>query len=195
MDKNVPNTFKTRILLTLLAASLSISGCSINKQIPPPVYAPYSGQLPCSDRIGRCFDATIGGQPVVAIADKARHEQLTRMARESNDRVRDIFWEVVEPVDSVRALEVVVDSNPLGLQYVGEPKDDPDLMIYPLDNQTLQSESTLVEQSNVRIAGQPVVTQQNTLTQNHLPAGSYVIEIRYSGQNTWDRKRVLVSVK
>lgn len=191
----MPNISKTSILLTLLVASLSISGCSINKQIPSPAYASYSDQLPCSDRIGRCFDATIGGQPVVAIADKARHEQLTRMARESNDRVRDIFWEVVEPVDSVKALEVLVGSNPLGLQDVGEPKDDPDLMIFPLDNQTLQSESSLVEQSNVRIAGQPVVTQQNMLTQNQLPAGRYVIEIRYTGQNTWDRKRVFVSVK
>lgn len=78
------NTFKTRILLTLLAASLGISGCSINQQIPPPVYAPYTDQLPCTNRIGRCFDATIGGYPVIAIADKARHEQLTRMARESS---------------------------------------------------------------------------------------------------------------
>jgi len=187
---------KSGILLTILAASLSVTGCAMNNlTVPPPAYAAYSEKLPCVSRIGRCFDASIGGQPVLAIAGKARHEQISRMAHDANVQVRDVFWEVAEPVSGEMALDVQVGSNDIGRQHVGKAQVDPEVTIYMLDKQALQSETLLEEQSRVRINGQPVVTQQNILTQDHLPAGRYVFHIRYQGQHNWDRKLVIVTVK
>lgn len=44
---------------------------------PPPAYASgYFDRAPCADRIGRCFGATIGGQPVEVIATREEFERL-----------------------------------------------------------------------------------------------------------------------
>ncbi|MDP3479072.1 MAG: hypothetical protein Q8R88_04825 [Desulfoprunum sp.] len=180
-----------------LVFPLFFSGCGATGYVvPPPSYARYFKELPCVDRIGRCFDASIGGRPVTVIADKARHEQITRMAQEANDEVRnDIYWEVQELVDGNQILEVRVVSNALGLTEVGEPKEDPELMIYPLDNQSLESEEELVASTNVSVEGQPIVARQDTLTEQTLPPGRYIVAIRYSGRHNWERKQVFVTVK
>ncbi len=180
--------------LTVLAAL--VSGCAATHQpVPPPGYASYFDQLPCVDRIGRCFDATIGGQPVVVIVDKQRHEKLTANARQGNSDVREVYWEVLEPVDGQHAMDIDVTSNALGRPHVGEPKGEVDLTIYPLDDQELASKEEMVARPDVRIGGQAAMTQQNTLTQDDLPPGRYVISIRYAGTRNWERKSVYLRVK
>jgi hypothetical protein len=176
---------------------LFLSGCTaVTGTVPPPDYARYFDRLPCVDRIGRCFDASIGGKPVTVIADKARHEHITRVAREANGQVRDdVYWEVREQVDGRRALEILVGPNALGMQEVGEPKEEPELIIYPLDNQSLQSKEELVASSNTFIGGRTAVTKQDTLTQHTLPSGRYIVAIRYAGRHNWERKYVFVTVK
>ncbi len=186
---------KFKNLLGAIAVSLSAASGAFAGDAPPPSYASYFDKLPCVGRIGRCFDATIGGNAVTVIGDKARHEQVTREAKEANNRVRDIYWEVAAPIDGAHALEVEVRSNAFGLPHVGEPKTDPELMIYPLDDQDLESKRELVAQDSVRINGNAAVTEQNTLTQDTLPKGRYVIAITYRGTQNWDRKQVLIHVK
>lgn len=179
-----------------LVLPLLVAGCAATGNVPPPAYARYFNELPCVDRIGRCFDARIGGRPVVAIADKARHEQITRMVKEANGEVRgDVYWEVPEPVGGDRVLDVRVGPNALGLTEVGESQEDPELTIYPLDNQSIESEEELAASPNVSVEGLPVVTRQDTLIGQTLPPGRYIIEIRYSGRHNWERKQVLVTVK
>ena len=181
------------VLLAMMGGLLS--GCATPRINPPPSYASYFDRLPCVDRIGRCFDATIGGQPVSVIASQERHQLITAEAKRSNRGVREIYWEVLQPVDGNKVFNVEVKANALGQSEIGDPIEEPTLTIYPLDGQILQSESELVANQNVRVRGQPVVTQQNTLKQNFLPAGRYVITLKYVGQKNWERKQILLKVK
>lgn len=165
------------------------------QQVPAPSYARgYFDRIPCVDRIGRCFDATIGGKAVQVIADKAEYEKLKALLAELNDNVREVYWIVREPVDGKVALDVLTRPNAMGLPHVGEEKEEPDVTIYGLDGQDLESETEMVAQQSVRINGQPVVTQQETLMQDFLPPGRYVIAIKYLGRKNWDRKRVFLTV-
>lgn len=196
MIQIAPNKMtKLKTILAALAMSLSAAGAALAGDTPPPSYASYFDKLPCVDRIGRCFDATIGGRAVIVVGDKARHARLTQEAKQANDRVRDIYWEVPVPVDGAHALDVVVQPNVFGLAHVGDVKSDPEVKIYPLDDQELDSKPELVAQDSVRINGNAAVTQQHTLTQNILPKGRYVIAITYRGTQNWDRKQVLIHVQ
>lgn len=185
-----------RILLPIIATMAGLQGCSVfNYEIPPPTYASYSKGNPCMGRIGRCFDATIGSLPVVAIAEKAQYEHIAKTVRKINRNMDDVYWQIGKTIDGVSALDIEVAPNALGASGVGEAAKNPKITIYPLDGQVLKSESRLEESHNVRIEGQSAVTRQKALKQNYLPAGRYVLEIRYLGEHGWDRKRILVTVK
>lgn len=163
-------------------------------QVPPPSYASFSERLPCVHRIGRCFDATIGGQRVEVIADKAEFDKLKALLQTLNRNVRDVHWIVREPVPGAKALDVETHATAQGLPHVGDEQEEPDVIVYALDGQDLDSESELVAQQSVRINGQPVVTQQETLTQDFLPPGRYAFAIKYLGRKNWDRKWVFLTV-
>jgi hypothetical protein len=70
-----------------------------------------------------------------------------------------------------------------------------DQITQQLDGQDLESKPEQVARHDVRVSGQPLVTQQETLTQDFLPAGRYVLAIKYLGKDNWDRKWVFVTVK
>ena len=164
-------------------------------QTPPPTYARYFQPLPCVDRIGRCFDATIGGQPVEVIADQAAFDQLKGELRSAGARLLDVYWTVPTPVSGRQALEVAVRANALGQPHVGEPRGEPDVSLVALDGQRLASTREQVAQDSVRVGGRAVVTEQHTLAQDSLPPGRYVFTIRYQGTQNWDRKSVLLLVR
>lgn len=153
--------------------------------------------MPCATRIGRCFEARIAGQTVVAIKTEQEYKTLYRYAKEKNDSVRDfLYWKLDQPVDGKHVFDIVVQSNALGKEKVGEKSEEPEIGVYPLQEQTLASQAELVASKNVRVGGNAVVAQQQTLTQNELPPGEYVIAITYQGQNRqFDRKHVFVKVK
>ena len=169
------------------------SGCAT--PVPPPSYASYFDRLPCVDRIGRCFDARVAGQPVIVIADKTRHDTLTAIARRASRHIGDVYWEVKTPVDGEQVFDVEVGTNALGREAVGEPTEEPELTVFALDGQDLASKSEQVANQHVRVNGQPVITQQKTLTRDFLPPGRYVIAIHYRGQHNWERKSVFVTVR
>lgn len=174
---------------------LVLSSCSALIPTPPPSYASYSHTSPCMDRSGRCFDATIGGQPVVVISDKERSLELTRLAEKSNKKIRsEIYWEVLEPVDAKRALEIKVSPNDFGMQEVGKPRGKLQFSIYPLDGQRLKTTPTIAQSKSVFIGGSPVSVLEHRLAQNSLPAGRYILTIRYTGEHNTDRKSVFLTV-
>ncbi|WP_462388965.1 hypothetical protein [Acidovorax sp. Q11] len=188
----VPFAGLRRLLTVALAGAATALPAAA--QVPPPSYASFSERLPCVHRIGRCFDATIGGKPVEVIADKAEFDKLKALLQTLNSNVRDVHWVVRDPVPGAQALDVATRATPLGLPHVGDEKEEPDVIVYALDGQDLESESELVANSSVRINGQPVVTQQETLTQDFLPPGRYAFAIKYLGRKNWDRKWVFLTV-
>lgn len=184
-----------RAWLTAAALSAFLATAPATAQVPAPSYASgYFQRLPCVDRIGRCFDATIGGKAVEVIAEKAEFEQLKALLQTLNDNVRDVYWVVREPVQGQVALDVVTRPNAMGLPLVGEEREEPDVTVYALDGQDLDSKAELVARQDVRVNGQPVVTQQETLTQDFLPPGRYAFAIKFLGRKNWDRKWVFLSV-
>jgi hypothetical protein len=188
----VPFAGLRRLLTVALACAATALPAAA--QVPPPSYASFSERLPCVHRIGRCFDATIGGKPVEVIADKAEFDKLKALLQTLNSNVRDVHWVVRDPVPGAQALDVATRATTLGLPHVGDEKEEPDVIVYALDGQDLESESELVANSSVRINGQPVVTQQETLTQDFLPPGRYAFAIKYLGRKNWDRKWVFLTV-
>lgn len=179
----------------LLYIVLAVLAFCAQAATPAPEYASFFDKLPCVDRIGRCFDATLAGQPIVVIADKKRSEQLTRDAKTRHSDVRDIYWEVATPVDGKKVFDIVLQANALGRTEVGEPKQEADVTIYPLQEQKLSSQKEIKASDHLRVNSQAVLTTQNTLTQDDLPPGEYVLTIRYTGTQNWDRKTVYVVVK
>ena len=178
--------------LTLAAAACAPLA---HAQSPAPSYAGFMQQVPCVDRIGRCFDATVGGQPVEVIATKAEFERLGADIAAQNPGVREVYWQVRQPLSSAAAMDIAVKSNALGRAHVGEPRGEPQVMLYAIDRQRLAATRELVANQNVRVNGEATVTQRNTLAQDSLPPGRYVFEIRYPGSRTWDRKTVLLTVR
>ena len=190
----VPFAGLHRALMLALAGVATALALPAAAQVPPPSYAIFSERLPCVHRIGRCFDATIGGKPVEVIADKAEFDKIKALLQTLNSNVRDVHWIVREPVPGAQALDVATRATVLGLPHVGDEKEEPDVIVYALDGQDLESESELVANSSVRINGQPVVTQQETLTQDFLPPGRYAFAIKYLGRKNWDRKWAFLTV-
>lgn len=184
----------TRTLLFISIVTLFSACATSGAPVPPPTYASYFDQLPCVDRIGRCFDARIAGQPVAVIAEKSRHDTITAIARQASSHIGSVYWEVPVPVDGKKVLDVVVGANEFGQKDVGEPIEEPELIVYALDSQPLKSKTEQVASRDVRVNRQPVMTQQNTLNQAYLPAGRYVMTIRYRGQRNWERKNVFLTV-
>lgn len=177
-----------------LALACAATALPAAAQVPPPSYASFFDRLPCVQRIGRCFDATIGGAPVEVIADQAEFEKLKTLLQTLNRNVRDVHWIVRQPVAGSLALEVETRANAFGLPHVGDEKEEPDVTVYALDGQDLESKPELVADQSVRVNGQAVVTQQETLTQDFLPPGRYAFAIKYLGQKNWDRKWVFLTV-
>jgi hypothetical protein len=183
------------IVATLVGSVMT--GCALMKApTPAPSYAPYSERYPCHNfRIGRCFDAMIGGKPVVVIADEERQKLIRVKAKNEPGRATGIYWEVIEPVDGHQAMDVSVSSNEFGRELIGEPDGTIDLVIVPLDNQQVKSKAGTVASSNVFANGQAVMRQQNTVAQDYLPPGGYIMLITYPGSLQWDRKTVYFRVK
>ncbi|MCI5067390.1 hypothetical protein [Acidovorax sp.] len=177
-----------------LALACAATALPAAAQVPPPSYASFFDRLPCVQRIGRCFDATIGGAPVEVIADQAEFEKLKTLLQTLNRNVRDVHWIVRQPVAGSLALEVETRANAFGLPHVGDEKEEPDVTVYALDGQDLESKPELVADQSVRVNGQAVVTQQETLTQDFLPPGRYAFAIKFLGQKNWDRKWVFLTV-
>jgi hypothetical protein len=219
-QKNVELKSLNHWLLKLCVAGIILihTGCAL---IPLPSDDSSSGKRPCSDRIGRCFDATIGGQPVVVIADEKRYEELKKTFINSNDgweplvviaeekrfaglkRISlnsglsssEVYWEVTSAVDGKSTLDIRVSSNELGKSHVGEPKKAPEVMIYPLDNQQIKCTQQMAASDNVFINLNKALMLCNNLAQEYLPPGRYVIAITYNGVLNWERKHVLITVK
>ena len=184
-----------RCLATAVLALAATCPLAVRAGTPAPSYADWFDRLPCVDRIGRCFDASIGGQPVEVIEAEAEYQRLHDEIRRINPNLREVYWQVREPLSGSAAMAVAVRANALGGPHVGEPEAAPRVTIHPLDGQRQVATRDLVANGSVRVNGQATVSRQNTLAQDTLPPGGYVFSIRYHGSLNWDRKSVLLTVR
>jgi hypothetical protein len=187
-----------RNIALLAFTAIASAGCVTSGgfgSTPAPDYATWSSGSPCFGRIGRCFDATFDGQLATPILEKARYEALAVTLKKQSSRLSDVYWELKTPVDGKGVFNVVLKANALGAAPLGELKSEPDLTIYALDGQSIDSEVELKSNESVRVNGNAVVTKQDTITQDFLPPGRYVIGLRYSGTKMFDRKYVYLTVK
>jgi hypothetical protein len=186
--------FSAAFALTLIL----MSGCAVpgaTQNAPPPTYADYFDRLPCVKRVGRCFDAAIGGQPVEVIADQTRFSRLRQQISGLNSNVRDVYWEVRNPIGGQAAMRIATRSNDFGLPHLGEAAEEADVTIYPLDGQAIASRTEKIADSSVRVNGHAVVTAQEVATSDALPPGRYVFAVKHIGELNWDRKWILLTVR
>jgi hypothetical protein len=190
--RNFPSLFACGFI------TFALVGCAtktIKAPAPAPSYASWNEHLPCVDRIGRCFDAAFDNQLATVIAEKSRYQALKAQLEKENSFNRDVYWELKESVDGRRVFDIATKPNTMGLPYLGDPKAGADLTIYALDDQDIESKEELVANQSVRVNGQAIVTKQDTITQDFLPPGRYVIAVRYQGMKAWDNKSVYLVVK
>jgi hypothetical protein len=150
----------------------------------------------CGDRIGRCFDAQVGGHWASVIGDLGEFEALRRLLESRGERVRDVFWVVDEPLSKTSALDVVIQVNSHGKAFLGSLKDsEADVTIHSLDDQWLDVVPEIMPSPNVFVNGMPMLVQQDTLAQDFLPPGRYALMVDYHGANNWDRKWIFIKVR
>ena len=180
------------VVLAALATS-----AQAESNVPDPSYASFIPKMPCVMRIGRCFEARIAGQAVVAIKTEKEYKDLYRYAKEKNSSVRDLmYWQVLQPIDGKKVFDIALEANELGKALIGEQSENPTIGVYPLQAQAIETKAELVASKTVRVGGNAVVSEQQTMTDDELPPGEYVIAITYQGQNRqFDRKHVFVRVK
>jgi hypothetical protein len=150
----------------------------------------------CSDRIGRCFEAQIGGYWATAIADVGEFETLRQLLQATGERVGDVYWSVDEPLTKTSALDVFVRTNDMGRDFLGALRiEEPDVTIFSLDDQWLDVIPEMVPSRTVFVNDSPMMLLQDILAQDYLPPGRYALAIEFHGKKNWDRKWVFIKVR
>jgi hypothetical protein len=186
----------SRFLLTFCALNLLLGCVQTTPAQPTNSTAKKSTPPSCNDRIGRCFDAQIGGYWATAIADVSEFETLRKLLEATGERVREVYWAVEEPLTKTSALDVFVRENAMGREFLGELKiEEPDVTIFSLDDQWLDVIPEMVPSRTVFVNDSPMMLQQDILAQDFLPPGRYALMIEFHGKKNWDRKWVFVKVR
>ena len=179
---------------TAIAASALLSAC-FGGGVPPPSYARYNEYLPCSTRIGRCFDLTIAGQPVEVIEEESRQQALGSMATQASYEIRDLYWLIAEPIDGARAFELALKPAGDGSKVLGAQRGEPALTVWSLQSVERPAEPAGDAAYSARRKDDVIASKLDLSGRKHLEAGRYVFEVRYLGQLDWDRKFVYLTVK
>ncbi|GAA0710185.1 hypothetical protein GCM10009105_11210 [Dokdonella soli] len=155
-----------------------------------PVFAADDGWATCFPRRGNCFDAEVNGMTVTALNDPKLAASLERLDHHASD----LAWQVPKPLSTRDALLVVTQVNAAGKVHMGERVTE-ETMVIPLDGQSLSSSAQTTPEDSVRIEGAPALVEKNLLTDRHLAPGRYLLRIKYSGSENWDRKTALLEVR
>ncbi|MCB1914975.1 MAG: hypothetical protein KDG52_04545 [Rhodocyclaceae bacterium] len=167
----------------------SLTACFGGGGAPPPSYARYNEYLPCANRIGRCFDLHIGGAEVQVIEDERRQKTLAADLGKVSYEIRDVYWELTEPVPTERAFEVELAAAGDGEEVLGGEREPAQVSVWSLAAGP-RSESAAIAREKAMLSFTVGAGPAPTLA-----AGPYVFEVRYIGVRDWDRKFVLVTVR
>lgn len=175
-------------------ATASLCGC-FGGGVPPPEYARYNEYLPCSNRIGRCFELSIAGQPVAVIEEEARQQALDSMASQASYEIRDLYWEMREPIDGARAFELSAKPAGAGEKVLGPLRSAPAITVWSLAPAGAGEAGKGADPYSARKTENVVATKLDVQGKTALAPGRYVYEVRYLGQLDWDRKFVHLTVR
>lgn len=180
--------------VTAITASALLSAC-FGGGVPPPSYARYNEYLPCSTRIGRCFDLSIAGQPVEVIEEESRQQALGSMVTQASYEIRDLYWLLAEPIDGARAFELALKPAGEGTKVLGPQRGDPALTVWSLKSVERPAAPAGDAAYSARRNDDVVASKLDLTGRTHLETGRYVFEVRYLGQLDWDRKFVYLTVR
>ncbi|MCB1907242.1 MAG: hypothetical protein KDH15_07720 [Rhodocyclaceae bacterium] len=181
---------RPRTIAAALFAALTLSACFGGGGAPPPSYARYNAYLPCANRIGRCFELRIGGAEVRVIEDEARQKALAADIGKVSYEIKDVYWELAEPVPVARAFEVELAAIGDGEDVLGGEREPAQISVWSLAAGP-RSESAAIAQEQAVLK----TTAGATPATASLAAGRYVFEVRYIGTRDWDRKFVLLTIR
>ncbi len=169
----------TRVLAGLFVAAL----------LPLPVAAV---DMHCVDRDGRCMAVTVNGQKAVKL-DKATKKLLAGMkgGAELRYNVSQTRYQIAAPIRG--ALDVTADRSTDSKGWFGDNRQF-EVMVVPLADVELKTHEQLGAASGVSIEGAAPLTVENVLEGNRLPPGPYLLIVRLSGDENWDRMTLYVRV-
>ena len=141
---------------------------------------------PCSERVGHCFDLEIDGQRTARLDDAALRAKL----REATGY--DVCWTL--PAPTAGAIDVKMLPN-AHTGRLGEARAPLDLIVFPLEGQQIPTRKGVRTDPTVRIGGVAMQTVVDVVDTANLPAGAYVVKVRYIGLQHYDQQSVFVTVE
>ncbi len=176
-----------------LAASSLLTACFGG--VPPPSYARYNEYLPCSTRIGRCFDLVVAGQAVEVIEEETRQKALGSMAAQASYEIRDLYWQIPAPIDGDKALALELKPAGDGDKVLGAQRGAPALTIWSLTDVDPPETGDGNSAYSARRKAGVMASKLDLSGRSRLDPGRYIYEVRYLGQLDWDRKFVYLTVR
>jgi hypothetical protein len=140
---------------------------------------------PCRHRAGHCFDLSIDGQRTQLLADAALRAELSRSVG------RPVCWTLAAPVAGELDTEVVPNAH---TERLGVQRAPLELVITALEGQVIPTRKAVRTDPTVRIGGMPMQTVVDAIDTAALPAGAYVVQVRYVGTGNWDQQLVHLTV-
>jgi hypothetical protein len=141
----------------------------------------------CTPRNGHCFDLEIDGQRVEPLNDAALRAKLGELVAG-----QAVCWRL--PQATAGTVEPVAFANARGAS-LGGLRDDMEMVVTPLEGQTIPTRKGIRTDPTVMIGGVPMQTVVDVIDTEALPDGTYVVSVRVRGQRGWDRKSVLLEVR
>lgn len=148
----------------------------------------------CVQRDGRCMAVTVNGQKAVKIG-KATKKQLAGMnlrGAELRHHVSETRYELTGPVRG--ALDVQADRSADSKDWFGEGRSF-EVMVVPLSDVELKTREQVGRAEGVSAGGSAPLTIESVLESDRLPPGPYLLVVRLSGDENWDRMTLFVRVE
>lgn len=139
----------------------------------------------CRNRVGHCFDVAIDGQRTQALTDADLRAALAEVVD------RPVCWTLAAPVAGELDTEAL--PNPR-THRLGAQRAPLELVITALEGQTIPTRKAVRTDPTVRIGGMPMQTVVDMIDTAALPAGAYVVQVRYVGTENWDQQLIHVTV-
>jgi hypothetical protein len=149
----------------------------------------------CVDRDGRCMTVTVNGQAAVKLTKptKAMLKGLWEaVSYVEGSEMRDTRYEVPLPIRG--PLQVTADGNARSRDWFGVDRSF-ETMVTPIDPVDLKTRQQVTTADGVSVGGAAPLVVENVLESNRLPPGRYVLRIRLTGSENWDRMVVYVRVE
>lgn len=168
----------TRVSIALFTAALSAPAAAVD--------------MHCVDRDGRCMAVTVNGQKAVKL-DKATKTLLAAMKGgvELRYNLSQTRYQVPAPIRG--DLDVKADRGADSKGWFGDNRQF-EVMVVPLADVELKTHQQVGTASGVSIEGSAPLTVENVLEGKRLPPGPYLLIVRLSGDENWDRMTLYVQV-